>query len=102
MWRMFQRKKDSIETITQAQQRLLCDMMYHAFVEIRMAGYQGKAEQAAHLASAFHNLPLLMNSPTFDWSMIQRRLERYQQEYPREKRGLYDYVSALRLAKKAA
>ena len=102
MWRMFQRKKDGVPMLTETQQRLLCDMMYHAFVEIRRIGYQGKARQAAHLASAFHNLPLLMNFPSFDWSVMQSQLERYQQEYPREKRGNYDYVFVLGLAKKAA
>ena len=81
--------------------RLLCEMMYHAFVEIRVLGYQNKATQAARLASAFHNLPAFMYSADFDWLSLKERLEKYQQDYPREKRGTYDYIWALRKARKA-
>jgi len=32
-------------------------MMHYAFIEMRLLGWGGKAEQVADLADAFHNLP---------------------------------------------
>jgi hypothetical protein len=39
------------------QREALCDLMCRAFVDIRALGWSGRAEQAADLADAFHNLP---------------------------------------------
>jgi hypothetical protein len=68
--------------------------MYHAFLEIRVLGWEGKAEQAAELADAFHNLPNLLFSDHFDWdSFRDLYLADYQQKYPRPQHGMFDYVA---------
>jgi hypothetical protein len=43
--------------LTDTQRRHLCDLMFEAFLEVRRLGWNGRAEQAADLADAFHNLP---------------------------------------------
>ena len=43
--------------MTDAQRKKLSEMMYWAFLEIRLLGSGGKAQQAADLADAFHNVP---------------------------------------------
>jgi hypothetical protein len=57
-------------------------MMYRAFVEMRGLGFQGKSKQASALADAFHNLPLTMYQPNFDWAMSRRYFESYNSHYP--------------------
>ncbi|GEP44923.1 hypothetical protein [Brevifollis gellanilyticus] len=42
---------------TAEQQVRLSDMVAMAFVEIRLLGWAGRAEQASDLADAFHNIP---------------------------------------------
>jgi hypothetical protein len=64
------------------QRRLLCEMIAVAFVEIRLLGWEGKAQQAADLADAFHNVPREM----YGWGLWKRRtfrggLEDYQRKY---------------------
>jgi hypothetical protein len=83
---------------TDEQKRLLCEMMYRAFLELRHLGWQGKAEQAADLADAFHNLPTVMYSPDFRWSVLHMFLESYQRKYPN---GFEDYVAMLENITKA-
>ena len=70
---------------TDEQRKLLCDMMHHAFVEIRSLGWEGKAAQAADLADAFHNLPKEMYG-WGGWSKPKFRgmLEAYHQKYRRD------------------
>ena len=67
---------------TEQQRRLFCEMMYQAFIEMRGLGFQGKSEQAAALADAFHNLPITMYQPNFDWAMSRRYFESYNRQYP--------------------
>ena len=67
---------------TEQQRHLFCEMMYRAFIEMRGLGFQGKSDQAAALADAFHNLPLMMYQPNFDWAMSRRYFEAYNNEYP--------------------
>lgn len=67
---------------TEQQRRLFCEMMHRAFVEIRGLGFQGKSEQAEALADAFHNLPLMMYQPNFDWARSRRYFEAYNNKYP--------------------
>lgn len=55
--------KPETTPLTDAQRRKLCEMMYAAFVEMRMLGWEGKSEQAADLADAFHNLPKWLTKP---------------------------------------
>ncbi len=67
---------------TQQQRRLFCEMMHRVFGEIRGLGFQSKFEQAAALADAFHNLPITIYQPSFDWAMSRRYFEAYNNEYP--------------------
>jgi hypothetical protein len=73
------------------QIRLLCQMMHHAFLELRVLGWRGQAEQAADLADAFHNLPVVMFSRDFNWSWFKQSLEAYQNRYQTH----LDYVAML-------
>ena len=80
---------------TDEQRRLLCEMIYRAFVEMRMLGWSGNTEQAADLADAFHNLPLVMYRDDFSWSFFRHFLVTYQTKYPRGEGSLYDYLAML-------
>ncbi|MGC4043206.1 MAG: hypothetical protein QM758_05335 [Armatimonas sp.] len=63
---------------TPAQRELLCDMIHDAFVELRSLGWEGRPEQAADLADAFHNIPKEMHGwGNFSWSMFRSMLENY-------------------------
>jgi hypothetical protein len=80
------------------QREALCDMMHHAFVEIRALGWANKAEQASDLADAFHNLPKEMSGwGRWDVDIFRQMLQRYQDKYPRALNGGRDYVAMLDL-----
>lgn len=77
---------------TEPQRQRLCEMMTWAFVEIRMLGWNGHAQQAADLADAFHNLPQEMyGCGGWWWSILREYLQRYQQKYEVSR----DYVAKL-------
>lgn len=79
---------------TDAQRRQLCEMMHHAFVEMRLLGWVGKPEQAADLADAFHNLPVEMWRDDFSFQLFRDAfLSAYQQKYPEGR--IRDYVAML-------
>ena len=88
---------------TPKQREMLCDMIYHAFVELRLLGWDGHSERAADLADAFHNIPKEMYGwGSFSWSRFRGMLERYQSKW----RGkstvvLKDYVAMLDEIRKA-
>ncbi|MCI0455656.1 MAG: hypothetical protein L0Z62_01585 [Gemmataceae bacterium] len=64
------------------QRCCLCEMMAAAFIEIRMLGWGGHAQQAADLADAFHNLPREMYAwGVWRWDDLRRNLEDYQRRY---------------------
>ena len=73
------------------QREALCELIARAFIEARSLGYQGKSEQVADLADAFHNLPTEMYG-TGLWNVEHARwmLQEYQDKY-RERP--YDYVA---------
>ena len=72
--------------ITDDQRQKLCELMYWAFLEIRMLGSTGKAEQAADLADAFHNLPREMWKPDFALEEFRTFfLKDYHAKYPEGK-----------------
>lgn len=76
---------------TDAQRQKLCEMMYQAFLEIRLLGGSGKAEQAGDLADAFHNLPRDMWCDDFSLQFFRDSfLGVYQKKYP--VRMVRDYV----------
>jgi hypothetical protein len=71
------------ERLSDAQRDKLCDMIYHAFLEIRILGWAGKANQAADLADAFHNLPKDMWTENFSLEDYRDTfLKAYQEKYP--------------------
>jgi len=69
-------------------------MLFNALLEIRGLGSEGKAQQAADLADAFHNLPVYLWSGEFSLSIFRHFLEEYQQMYPERRMG-FDYVKML-------
>jgi hypothetical protein len=54
---------------------------------------EGKAEQAADIVDAFHNLPIYLWSDKFSLSLFRRFLEEYQQKYQEDE--CYNYVKML-------
>lgn len=79
---------------TDKQIQQLNIMMYHAFLEIRMLSQQGKTQQVADLADAFHNLPIEIFSENFDWYFFRNIfLEEYQQKYPRPQNETFNYTA---------
>ncbi|MBV9122685.1 MAG: hypothetical protein JO112_04960 [Planctomycetes bacterium] len=78
------------------QREALCDMMYHALVEIRALGWAGKAEQASDLADAFHNLPKeIYGWGRWDVDVFRQMLQYYQSKFPRNKYGGFDFIAML-------
>jgi hypothetical protein len=77
------------------QRELLCDLMYRAFLEIRMLGWDGRAAQAADLADAFHNVPKGLWSDDFSLSSFRDLyLQSYERKYAAAERGKF-YVKAV-------
>ncbi len=78
--------------LNDAQRRKLGEMMHYAFIEMRLLGWSGKAEQAADLADAFHNLPRDMWSDDFNIEFFRDAfLQVYQRKYPDGR--LRDYLA---------
>ncbi len=79
---------------SEKQIQKLNELIYYAFIELRILGWEGKAEQAAELADAFHNLPTGMFSESFDWDLFRNSfLAPYQERYPRGETGRTDYLA---------
>ena len=67
---------------TSHQREMLCDMIHHAFVEIRLVGWAGHGEQAADLADAFHSISKEMYGwGRFSWEAFRGMLEEYQRKW---------------------
>ena len=79
--------------LTDQQRQRLGQMLYRALLEIRILGWQGKAQQAADLADAFHNLPFYLWRDDFRLSYFRIFLEEYRQKYAGE--TMCDYVRML-------
>src|ERR671932_715102 len=77
---------------TEQERRKLCEMLFQALLEIRILGRAGKAQQAADLADAFHNLPVFLWSDAFSLSFFRKFLESYRQKYPE---AGFNYVETL-------
>lgn len=72
------------------QREALSRLAYLAFLEMRILGRENNAAQAADLAEAFHNLPLMMWTPDFSMSCQRDFIARYH-----EKHGVregFDYI----------
>jgi hypothetical protein len=67
-------------------------MMHYAFIEMRLLGWGGKAEQAADLADAFHNLPTDIWRDDFSLQFFRDSFVGvYQRKYPESR--VRDYVA---------
>ncbi len=81
--------------VTNAQRKKLCELMHFAFIEIRHLGWSGKAEQAADLADAFHNLPKDMWKEDFALEQFgDLFLKDCQTKYPHGK--IQNYLAQVR------
>jgi hypothetical protein len=80
---------------TDDQRVRLHDMVAMAFVEIRLLGWAGRAEQASDLADAFHNIP----REIYGWGrwsieITRGMLQSYQDKYHNEEySGRTNYVA---------
>jgi hypothetical protein len=64
--------------INEAQRQKLGELIHNVLVEIRELGWNGKAQQAADLADAFHNLP---NDLWDDELALERFCDLYLKDY---------------------
>jgi hypothetical protein len=81
--------------LSNEQREQLCEMIFHALVDIRALAWNGKAEQAADLADAFHNLPVVIWQPGFSCRYFRDYLLRYLQRCSEEKRQHFNYIEML-------
>jgi len=82
--------------VSEKQTRLFGKLLQRVLIEIRGLGSQGRAQQAADLADAFHNLPVYMFSESFSWSILRLFVTEYQQKYSLPKEcGPCDYLTIL-------
>ena len=81
----------NVNSITDGQRRKLCEMMYHAFVDLRLLGWARKPQQVVDLAGAFHNLPKGIWKEKFSLRVFRKGVETYQLKYPGE--FARDYVA---------
>lgn len=79
---------------TEQERQQLCRMLRLALLEIRMLGWEGKAEQATDLADAFHNVPTFLWREDFSFSFFRKFLQGYKEKYPGRKSG-FDYLAML-------
>ena len=78
------------------QREALSVMMHRAFREIRVLGWQGKGQQVADLADAFHNLPMEMYGlETWNPAVFRQILLDYQRKYGRDRVRDCEYVAML-------
>lgn len=75
--------------LTEEQNKALGKLLGRAFIQIRILGWGGKAEQAADLADALHNLPYDLFYQDFSWERLIGNIETYHQKYPPNERGEY-------------
>jgi hypothetical protein len=83
------------DPLTQDQLRGLGMLLHTALKEIRLLGWDGKAEQSADLADALCQLPLRMHSGPLDWEQYEQSLGDYAQRYP-DRNVKFDYAGMLR------
>jgi len=79
--------------LTEQERQELCKILFNALLEIRALCREGKPQQAADVAHAFHNLPIYLSSDRFSLSLFRRFLEEYQQKYQED--GCCNYVEML-------
>jgi hypothetical protein len=82
---------------TDKQREMLGELIQDAFVEIRFLGWNGKAEQAADLADAFHNISREMYGwGSFSWEVFRAVLKNYRSKWRNgDGVGTFDYAERL-------
>ncbi|MDB6125947.1 MAG: hypothetical protein JWQ71_4940 [Pedosphaera sp.] len=81
------------QRLTDQERRGLCEVLYHAFIELRGMGSPERAHQASKLAYALHNLPHLLFAEEFAWEKVEGPLRFYQSQfYESEATRGYDYL----------
>ena len=89
-------KDMNVRSLTDRQIRLFGEMLAAALRDIRHLGWEGKSEQAAALADAFHNLPAMMYTNKFSFVWFRGSLEHYHDQYPYNRsESLNDYLVLL-------
>ena len=83
----------SSQQLSDRERRGLCEVLYHAFIELRGMGSPERAHQASKLAYALHNLPHLLFADDFTWEKVEGPLRYYQEHfYQSENTRGYDYL----------
>lgn len=77
------------------EQRALLEALHRALVEIRFLASQGRAQQAAELADAVHNVPVHLHAFASERGTVIGALRQYQQAYPRPQGDYFDYLAIL-------
>lgn len=67
--------------LTEQERQSLGQLLYYALLDIRILGWEGKAEQAADIADTFHNMVNLLWSDRFSFSGLQLYVEAYEEKY---------------------
>ena len=75
--------------LTDRERQNLCKLVYRVLVQIRNLGWSKKPEQAAALADAFHNLPVMLWSGDFSLNYFRNFLEEYHREFPDDEDSNY-------------
>ena len=66
---------------SESQWRALSRLAYVAFCDMRTLGREGKNQQVADLAEAFHNLPLMLWTENFSMNCQRDFFLRYQKQH---------------------
>ncbi len=92
-WSMFT-YSDS-RPVTPPQQAELMRMIYTAFLEVRIADWNGDAKHAAAIAEAFHNLPMhFADNRPVSISRLRNDLVHLRKTHPTPDEG-FDHVKQL-------
>lgn len=78
---------DDLRIPTEWERQKLCEMLWRAFIEIRILALRGESERIAELTDAFHNLPELLYSENFSMKYFRMFLEGYHSKYPKNETG---------------
>lgn len=89
---VFKESFPDAKELTNKQRKNLLEMLGRALVEVRSLGWEGKSEQAADLADAFHNLPYWLDLEVFSFNHFRSYLQSYCQKH-----SCYGYFNYLHL-----
>ena len=84
---------DNLRKPTDKQREELLRMLHLALLEIRILGWDNKADQCADIADAFHNVPAYLETEDFSFEFLKEMLGNYKLKYP-DHEG-FDYLKML-------